>query len=183
MSQVFFVAVHNMPATYFPAIYQTLESLQFLPEWWNWCVYCCITSSSDSRVMPMRLSVLVKLVSMANEWTPLNSSNFKTTVSYTVFLLEMDESEKVLWFKCNLKGLEDVKAVVLHKHANHTDDLCVLVKLNKEWSMLCAGKMTTEKKTVRWTVVQHTSLNSVNANCLFLLVHIKSQTIMVAQVE
>lgn len=65
---------------------------------------------------------------------------------YTLFLLEMDESEKVLWFKRNLKALEDVKAVVLHKHANHTGDLRVLVKLIKEWSMLCAGKMTTEKK-------------------------------------
>lgn len=45
------------------------------------CVYCCTTSSFDSRVMPMRLSVLVEMVSMANEWTSLNSSNFKTTVT------------------------------------------------------------------------------------------------------
>lgn len=77
----FFVAVHNMPAAYFPVIDQMLKSLRFLPEWWNWCVYCCTTSSFDSRVMPMRLSVLVEMVSMANEWTSLNSSNFKTTVT------------------------------------------------------------------------------------------------------
>lgn len=39
MSPIFFLAVHNMPAAYFPVLDQTLESLRFLPEWWNWCVF------------------------------------------------------------------------------------------------------------------------------------------------
>lgn len=52
---------------------------------------------------------------------------FKTTV--TVLLLVMDEHVTVLGFKCNLKVLEDVKAVVLHKHTSHRGNMHMLLVL------------------------------------------------------
>lgn len=55
---------------------------------------------------------------------------FKTMV--TVLLPEMDEHVTVLGFKCNLKVLEDFKAVVLHKHTNHIGNMHMLLKLNKK---------------------------------------------------
>lgn len=69
---------------------------------------------------------------------------FKTTVT-VLLLLEMDEYVTVLGFKCNFQVLEDVKAVVLHKHANHRGNMQMLLKLNTESSLFCTGKM---KKTV-----------------------------------
>lgn len=61
----------------------------------------------------------------------------------------MDEYETGLWFKCYLKVLEDVKAVALHKHANRTGGMHVLLSLNKERSILDMGK----RKTVNAIVI------------------------------
>lgn len=70
---------------------------------------------------------------------------FKTTVT-ALLLLEMDEHVTALGFKCSLKVLEDVKAAVSHKHENNTGNMHMqALKLNKEYFILCTGKMITGK--------------------------------------
>lgn len=60
---------YNMPTTYFPVFKQMQESSPFLPEWWNCVLTAALRQSLTAtlRVMAMWLSVLVKMVSMADE--------------------------------------------------------------------------------------------------------------------
>lgn len=142
MSPIFFVAVHNMPAAYFPVIDQTLESLRFLPEWWNWCVYCCTTSSFDSSYA--NAVECFGWNGLHGKWMNLPKQFKLQNHSYTVFLLQMHASEKVIWVKCNLMAV--VKAVARDKHTNHTGDMHVLLKLSRVicivgWGELSIGKI------------------------------------------
>lgn len=73
-----FLAAHNVHTTYFPVFKQMLERLRFLPEWWD----CALTMLALRHPLTAALcqcgqSVLVKLVSMANEWNPKTAQTSK----------------------------------------------------------------------------------------------------------
>lgn len=84
-----FLAAHNVHTTYFPVFKQMLERLRFLLEWWD----CAFTMLALRHPLTAALcqcgqSVLVKLVSMANEWNPKTAQTSKK--GSALFLLSID---------------------------------------------------------------------------------------------